>query len=190
MQSTCTVQVHAGYRSVCEVRNAQQSLLLTCQHRDPAEGGFPESTCAPVPLAQEHPWECCIQGKHSALEHCQTPDHGTISPLSGRSSWGLHTHSLLVCMSCRFKKWRWLTVCRIVSSRTLIIQCGFDKNKQIHSLLHLLDSICCLRHSMCVENMLCAYVVNSVGFPLTNAFRCSWVKAHTALSTFQEHMSG
>ena len=104
MQSTCSIQVHAGYRSVCEVRNAPHSLLLTCQHWDPAEGGFPESTCAAVPLAQEHPWEWCIQGKHSVLEHCQTPDHGTISPLSGRSSWDLRTHSLLVCMSCKFKK--------------------------------------------------------------------------------------
>ena len=78
--------------------------LLTCQQQDPAEGGSPESTCVAVPLVPERPWECHNQDKHSALEHCQTPDRATICQPSEHSSWGFHIRSLLLYMSCKYKQ--------------------------------------------------------------------------------------
>lgn len=94
-----------------------QSELLTGRHWDPAGDEFPESTFAADHLALEHSWECCMLDKRSAQEHRQTPGHATISQPSGHSSWDLHIHSLLLCMSCK------QTVGKLVILRHLTALC-------------------------------------------------------------------
>lgn len=74
--------------------------LLTGQHWDPAGGEFPESTCAAGRLVLGHPWACCILDKHSAQEHHHSRWHATTSQPSEHSSWGWHTHSLLLYTFC------------------------------------------------------------------------------------------